>query len=49
MIFYFLKFQPDRDLRSMQRELIEEIGVAEVIVQIAVTNFGEDVTGDLAT
>jgi hypothetical protein len=24
------------------------IGVAEIIVQIAVTNFGEDVTGELA-
>jgi len=43
-----LKVNPDCDLRSMQRKLIEEVRVAEIIVKIPVTNLGKDVTGDLA-
>ncbi len=43
-----LKVNPDCDLRSMQRKLIEKVRVAEIIVKIPVTNLGKDVTGDLA-
>jgi hypothetical protein len=43
-----LKVNPDCDLRSMQRKLIEEVRVAEIIVKIPVTDLGKDVTGDLA-
>jgi hypothetical protein len=43
----FLEFEPDRDLRSMQGQLIEEISVAKVIIEISITNLRKDVAGDL--
>jgi hypothetical protein len=46
---HHLKSEPDRDLCAVQRQLIEEVGVAEVIIIIPVTNLGKDVTGELAT
>jgi hypothetical protein len=43
-----LKFEPDCDLCAVQCQLIEEVGVAVVIIIIPVTNLGKEITGDLA-
>jgi hypothetical protein len=43
-----LKGEPDRDLRAVQRQLIKEVAVAEVIIIVPITNFGKNITGQLA-
>ena len=46
-----LKGNSDADLRSVQCYLIKKVVgtlIAEIIVEIAITNLGKDVTGDLA-
>jgi hypothetical protein len=45
---FVLKVNPDRNLRPMQRKLIKEIRIAEIVIEIPVTYFRKDVPRDLA-